>query len=78
MTMGLRLTIELKGSVPPRDRLHQARQWAGYLQTDTLLGLNTPADSVVKNDAEVLPPVVINNVNLLLPLYGDKKSHFYI
>lgn len=78
MMMGLRLTIELKGSVPPRDRLHQARQRAGYLQTDTLLGLNMPAGSVVKNDAEVLPPVVINNVNLLLPLYGDKKSHFYI
>lgn len=76
--MGLQLTIELKGSVPPRDHLHQARQWAGYLQTDTPLGLNTPAGSVLKNDAEVLPPVVINNVNLLLPLYGDKKSHFYI
>lgn len=34
--------------------------------------------SVVRNDAEVLPPVVINNVNLLLPLCGDKKCHFYI
>lgn len=78
MMIGLRPTIELKGSVPPRDRFHQAMQRAGYLQMDTLLGLNMPAGSVVKNNAEVLPPVVINNVNLLLPLYGDKKSHFYI
>lgn len=76
--MGLRLNIELKGSVPPRDHLHQARQWAYYLQMDTLSGLNSLADSVVKNDAEVWPPVVINNVNLLLPLYGDRRSHFYI
>jgi len=76
--MGLQLTVELKGSVPPRDHLHQARQWADYLQTDALSGLNTPPGSVAKNDAEVLPPVVINNVNLLLPLYGDKKSNFYI
>lgn len=78
MMMGLRLNIELKGSVPPRDHLHQTRQWACYLQTDPLLGLNTLAGSVVKNDAEEWSPVVINNVNLLLPLYGDKKSHFYI
>lgn len=46
--MGLRLNIELKGSVPPRDHLHQARQWACYLQTDTHLGLNTFAGAVVK------------------------------
>ena len=53
------------------------RQGNGQVTCErTLLGWNTPAGSVVENDAEVLPPVVINNVNLLLPLYGDKKESF--
>lgn len=56
MMMGLRLNIELKGSVPPRDHLHQERQWACYLQTDTHLGLNTLADSVVKKWCRGMAP----------------------
>ena len=72
---------KLKGSVPPRVCFHESKQMKAYLGMKMIPAwvctfIVKKTKNKQKNKAKGIAPGVINNVNLLFPLYGDKGVIF--
>lgn len=66
---------KLKESVPPRDCFHESKWRRAYLWSEYYFSLALQVCSK-KTKPKGTASGVINNVNLLFPLYGDKGVIF--